>query len=1186
MRLRKLYIKGFKSFADETVINFDENVIGVVGPNGSGKSNIIDAMRWVLGEQKSKDLRLQKMTDVIFNGTKKRKSSGVAQVALTFDNTKNLLPTEYDTVTVARHLYRSGESEYRLNDVKCRLKDVQSLFIDTGIGSNSYAIIALGMVDDILADKENARRKMFEQAAGVSKFKQRKKETLNKLKLTEGDLNRVEDLLYELEGNLKSLEKQAKNTIKYNEVKENYRNSSLLFSKRKVLNLKTKLVNLDQKKLTETENFEKYNTASLSLEAELQSMKSNNIDKEKGLSELQKNLNELINEQRNKEYQKDLLTEKISYNLKRLTEIEEEKSGKLASIDNFGTSLKSLNDDKIGIKQELDVIQEKLSVAKLEHEEIQQNFNEMKSSFDAFTLKRIKANEELQSKETQKAVMQEQILSLNQERQNTEIRINSILTQLEEKETAIQQLSQDQQNRIDQLQKLEETKQELETKKRGVELEIEKQVHDAAKVRRQADAKQNEIDLLREMIQSLEGYPESIKYLRNSWDAHAPLLSDIIEPDDSVKLVLEQYLDPYLNYYVCDTLSDAIQGIGLLSEAQKGKANFFILDQIQSSSTRSESSHASLSPAKQFVRTESKYQNLVDQLLGNAFIYDGQLDQLNGLSNSNQDILSKKGTFIKTKQSISGGSIGLFEGNKLGRQKKLEALEAYVTELNATIAEKEKTIEELQKELAGLHVDTINQQIEGLKTEHTNNNENLVKLQTELDISKSQNKEWLDVINKAKNSITEKTAHLSSIDIDLVNIKNELLSDDSEDKVSDKSLDQLAQRLAESTQLVNEINIQFLKKEGESKNIQLELDYNQQQESQIKESLSHNETIKEQLTTENEESQTKVSELKQLLLSSYEDKKALETRLTSAEQSYFEVRGTINKKEDELKSLHRKISECQSVINGIKDKQTSYDFSIAAVYERVDLEFGISKDVIDQHEIDEEDERTVTEIEIQMNRLKSRFHGFGEVNPLALEAFEEMKERYDNISSQREDILNSKGSLLETIEEIELKATDQFMDAFNRIKVNFKEVFRSLFSEDDDCDLVLLEGDSPLNANIEIIAKPKGKKPKSLSQLSGGEKTLTATALLFALYLLKPAPFCIFDEVDAPLDDTNVQKFNKIIKKFSERSQFIVVTHNKLTMAEVDVLYGVYMQEQGVSGLSTVDFRNYKYEPIVTTSDN
>jgi len=1184
MRLRKLYIKGFKSFADETVINFDENVIGVVGPNGSGKSNIIDAVRWVLGEQRSRDLRLEKMTDVIFNGTKKRKSSGVAQVSLTFDNTKNILPTEFDTVTVSRLLYRSGDSEYRLNDVTCRLKDIQSLFIDTGIGSNSYAIIALGMVDDILADKDNARRKMFEQAAGVSKFKKRKKETLAKLKLTETDLNRVEDLLYELEQNLKSLEKQARKTQRYNEVKQSYRDSSIIYSKRKVIDLREKLKNLEEKRIKETDNFEKYNTASLSLEAELQLMKSNNIDKEKGLSELQKDLNDLINEQRNQEYQKDLLSEKINYNVKRIVEIEEEKSSKLTSIENFGTSLLSLNQDKSTITTELSEISERLAQAKLENDKIQTTFNEMKSSFDAFTLKRIKANEQLQAKETQKAVIQEQILALNGERQNTEQRINNILEQLQSRESEIDAINQSQNNRKDQLQEFEESKQKIEQKRTELAKEIELETESTAKLKRRFDAKQNEIDLLQQMIESLEGYPESIKFLKNEWNDKAPLLSDILEPDDDLRLVLEQYLDPYLNYYVCDSLNDAVNGISLLTNSQKGKANFFILDQINAE-VLNPARHDKLSPAKEYVRTDLKYQRLVDQLLGNAYVFDGDLSQLNGLSNSSIDILSKNGSFIKTKQSVSGGSIGLFEGNKLGRQKKLEDLQAHLTDLTQKLKVKEENLQSLEQQLAGLHIDTINQQIENLKAEQSISNEQLVKLQTELDISKGQNAEWLDVINKAKSSIIEKTSILSHIDIDLVSIKNELMEDSGEDQVSDKSLDLLAQKLSEATEKVNALNIEYLKKEGEGNSIQLELDYNQQQETQIRDSVTHNDTIKEQLTKENTDNQTKVAELKTILLESYEGKKALESKLTSAEQNYFEVRGEINKKEDELKSLNRKISDCQSIVNGIKDKQTSFDFSISGIYERIDLEFGISKDFVDEFVLDEGDQRTVTEIELQTNKLKSRYHGFGEVNPLALEAFEEMKERYDNISSQRQDILSSKESLLETIEEIELKATDQYMDAFNRVKVNFKEVFRSLFSEDDDCDLVLLEGDSPLDANIEIIAKPKGKKPKSLSQLSGGEKTLTATALLFALYLLKPAPFCIFDEVDAPLDDTNVQKFNKIVKKFSERSQFIIVTHNKLTMAEVDVLYGVYMQEQGVSGLSPVDFRNYKYEPVVTVSE-
>jgi chromosome segregation protein len=1183
MRLRKLYIKGFKSFADETIINFDERVIGVVGPNGSGKSNIIDAIRWVLGEQKSKDLRLNKMTDVIFNGTKKRKSSGVAQVALTFDNTKNLLPTDYDTVTVSRLLYRSGESEYRLNDVTCRLKDIQSLFIDTGIGSNSYAIIALGMVDDILADKENARRKMFEQAAGVSKFKKRKKETLNKLKLTEADLNRVEDLLYELEQNLKSLEKQAKKTLRYNEVKQSYRDLSVIYSRRKVLDVQEKFKKLDAKRIVETDNFEKYNTQSLALEAEIQSTKANNIDKEKNLSSLQKELNELINEQRNQEYQKDLLVEKINYNLKRITEIENEKSGKLSSVENFGTSLSSLQKDKSVIVSELEEISVRLDQAKHENEQIQANFNEMKSSFDAFTLKRIKANEELQSKETQKAVVNEQLLSLTNEKQHTEQRINAVLTQLNLKETGINQLEEKSAHIHEQIIAQEDEKAKQSAQKQQLNTRLQEVDAEVGALRRKLDARQNEVDLLEQMIQNLEGYPESIKFLHDEWQTQAPLLSDVLKVDNSVRLALEQYLDSYLNYYVCDTMDQAINAISLLKRSEKGKANFFILDHLEQATIQQATSQH-LTPASNFVQSEYKYQKLISKLLGNAFIYDGQLNQLNGLTRSEHDILAINGTFVKTKQSISGGSVGLFEGNKLGRQQKLESLKETIIELNATISRKENVRNDIEKQLSALDEQKQFQLIENLKVEQSQINEELVKLKTELDFSREQNSEWLGFIESAAKSIVEKQSFLQTIETELTQIREELTSDTGDNEISDKSLDMLAQKLAESTEKVNAVNIEYLKKQSQENSVQLELDYNQQQEVQIRESIQQNDQIKANLTKENEENQAKAKLLENKLLAGYEHKKSFEEQLTNAEQSYFKVRGEINEKEDALKALHRKIAECQSVVNGIKDKQTSFEFTISGIYERVDLEFGMTKEFIDSFELDEDDERSLGEIELQVNKLKSRYHNFGEVNPLALEAYEEMKERYDSISSQREDIVTSKASLLETIEEIELKATDQYMDAFNRVKVNFKEVFRSLFSEDDDCDLVLLEGASPLEANIEIVAKPKGKKPKSLSQLSGGEKTLTATALLFALYLLKPAPFCIFDEVDAPLDDTNVQKFNKIIKKFSGESQFIIVTHNKLTMAEVDVLYGVYMAEQGVSGLSPVDFRDYKYDPIVSAN--
>ncbi|MEM1121742.1 MAG: AAA family ATPase, partial [Bacteroidota bacterium] len=310
MRLRTLEIKGFKSFADQTQIHFNEDVIGVVGPNGSGKSNIVDAIRWVLGEQKSKELRLDKMTSVIFNGTKKRKASGAASVSLTFENTKNLLPTEYNMVTVTRMLYRSGESEYRLNNVPCRLKDVTSLFLDTGIGSNSYAIIALNMVDDLLSDKENARRRMFEQAAGISKYKKRKRETLNKLKNTEADLERIEDLLFEIEGNLKSLEKQAKRAERYYAIKKDYKELALDLAVFQVAEYKEDYKSIESRLTNEMDGFRQLEINNRQLESKIEEEKRKNLDYEKNLSESQKALNTLVGGIREMENEKRILEQR------------------------------------------------------------------------------------------------------------------------------------------------------------------------------------------------------------------------------------------------------------------------------------------------------------------------------------------------------------------------------------------------------------------------------------------------------------------------------------------------------------------------------------------------------------------------------------------------------------------------------------------------------------------------------------------------------------------------------------------------------------------------------------------------------------------------------------------------------------------------------------------------------------
>ncbi|HQU58248.1 MAG TPA: AAA family ATPase, partial [Saprospiraceae bacterium] len=395
---------------------------------------------------------------------------------------------------------------------------------------------------------------------------------------------------------------------------------------------------------------------------------------------------------------------------------------------------------------------------------------------------------------------------------------------------------------------------------------------------------------------------------------------------------------------------------------------------------------------------------------------------------------------------------------------------------------------------------------------------------------------------------------------------------------------QVAEEMSNASSAFNEKNIQFIRQQNKVSALQRELGF---REKQLED--AHRLVVSDQkaLASSAEEIQTLqglADELEGQLQQAYLERKQKESLLTEAEQSYFQSRGGLNELEDKLRKSLKQRQDAQVLVNNLKDKVNDIKFEISSVAQRLRIEFNVDiNDIINQ---EVQNELPQEELELQVERLRGRLENYGEINPMAVEAYDEMKERFDNITQQRDDILQAKADLEETIKQIEETATTQFLDAFEKARLYFIDVFRSLFTEDDTCDLILLDPENPLESKIEIVAKPKGKRPQTISQLSGGEKTLTATALLFALYLLKPAPFCIFDEVDAPLDDANIEKFNRIIKKFSKDSQFIIVTHNKLTMAAVDTIYGVYMAEQGVSGVSPVDFRDYEHSTTFEVAEN
>jgi chromosome segregation protein len=1177
MRLVSLEVKGFKSFADKQVVNFEGNVLGIVGPNGCGKSNIVDAIRWVLGEQKSKELRSDKMENIIFNGTKNRKQSNLAEVSLTFENNKGILPTEYNMVTIKRILYRDGESEYRLNDVKCRLKDIATLLSDTGIGSDSYAIIALGMVDDLLNDKENARRKLFEQAAGISKFKLRKRETLQKLESAQQDLARVEDLVYEIEQNLKVLEKQAKRAKRFFEMKEEYKELSVDLTVIRLSGLKKDYKHLE-KLIGEAEaTMLELDALQNKLEAALQHEKSQNIEVEILLTEKQKELNAVVGRIRGLENDKKMLAQKqlfvqengnelgqrISLAENKVKELKNDEYKLEDSVKLEETILKNLNRDLEDLKDIVDEIRD-------EHKMLQ-------SDLDANTKKSQAQQDELFE-------VEKQIAFLNSRAEMLRNDVNSTEANLAKRNDEYENLLEQKKNADERQSKQEILLQELENEelKRSKALEaaehLQVQYRDEnVKNNRQLDQKRNEFKLLKSMVDNLEGFPESIKYLSkdSNWKVKAPLLSDLIYVKESYRSAVENFLEPFLNYYVVETLAQAIEAIEMLDSNNKGKANFFIMNELESKELHSPFVEQA-TPALSVIEISDNYRMLINHLLHNVFISElGNAETLKHLlSKTNPDLvlLSKTGSFIKRPNALFGGSVGLFEGKRIGRKKNLEVLEVEIKQL-------EEHALQVQR-----HLDKVNQEINQLKQSNKSPEIRQAKdlldrilrdsfgLKNQLDNHVTFQAEAQIKIDSANAEVETIYGQLDKLDLEAQNIQTLLTSTKNDISQKDYSFKHIAERLTLSNSHYNQKNIEFIRQQNKISGITRELGYVKQQAEQTLSQLTNDTNQLQKSDSELKNSVVELRNLSEDLVKDYENRKIAEKNLQTSEQNFQEARKHIVKIEEELRQANRKKQDHIQYSSTQQQKFSEIKLEINTINERIQVEFNLSvNDLINREPNPELDKKELTE---RVETMRQRIYSYGEINPMALEAYEEMKERYDFIQQQREDLTNARNSLQETIAEIESKATELFTNAFEQVRANFQIVFRSLFTEDDSCDLILSDPENPLDSHINIIAKPKGKRPLTINQLSGGEKTLTATALLFSLYLLKPAPFCIFDEVDAPLDDANIAKFNNIIKKFSNNSQFIIVTHNKSTMASVELIYGVTMDQPGISKVVPVDFRS------------
>lgn len=1172
MQLARLEIKGFKSFADKVIINFDEGITGIVGPNGCGKSNIVDAIRWVLGEQKTSALRSEKMENVIFNGTSGRSPLQMAEVSLTINNTKNILPTEYSQVTITRRLYRSGESEYLLNGVLCRLKDITNLFMDTGVASNSYAIIELGMVDDLLNDKDNSRRMLFEEAAGISKFKKRKKETLKKLEDTDADLERVEDLLFEIEKNMKSLEKQARQTEQYYKIKDEYKQKSIDLA-RVVLNRQNIQAAEIQKRIQEENDRKTAQAATVAeLEARIEAAKAELVIKEKNLASRQREINEFVNQIRQYESDKQIKNERLRYLNDRVQNLRDQIEQDKQSNERARFAIQSLENDCVQARLQLADSEHRLQQLRQEYEELRRHSGTLQGQADLErqTLKQ-KQDESYQLNKAVE-IREIQIASFRQELERTASDSTQQSASLAEFEKKLLELQQEIEKRNAELSRLRQEENATLEQISSLEKTIEVIREEMTAISRKLDSKQNEYNLTKSLVDNLEGFPEAIKFLRKKITKNAPLLSDVLTCPEDYRVAIENYLEPYLNYYIVEHEAEAFEAINILSDASKGKAHFFILDAFEKFEPTPTRIYDNAYPATQVIEFDPKYRKLMSFILDKVYIYEGDIKNLP--TDDENTFITKSGKLTKRKFSISGGSVGLFEGKRIGRAKNLEKLDKEIKELTAKLDSVRQSLLQRQADLEKLRNNTLRQQVEEAQAALRQVNEEYVSIRTK----REQFAEMLSHADLRREDIMEKIEGLLH-ELDELRPKAQQLLHEAAEQENKLALvlNELAQQneqLAQKSTALNEQNILFHQLDNRVKSLEQEIRFKEEAIRQSAQRIEANQAELKQNEEEIRQITLNAQTQDEDLIRMYAQKDEMEKALNETERDYYESRGNVDQLEKELRETEHSRHHADNLLLELQNRLNESKLQLNSVKERLAVEFNIDMDALTSEELTDEllnaDEDKLRE---EVNRIRQKLDNMGPINPMAMEAYNEIKERNDFILAQKEDLVKAKESLMNTISEIETVASQTFMDAFNKVREHFKRVFRSLFNEEDDCDIRLVDPDNPLESEIDIIAKPKGKRPLTINQLSGGEKTLTATALLFSMYLLKPAPFCIFDEVDAPLDDANIDKFNNIIRTFSKDSQFVIVTHNKRTMTAVDVIYGITMVEKGVSKVVPVDLR-------------
>ena len=1186
MYLKRLELQGFKSFADKTVLEFKPGITAVIGPNGSGKSNISDSIRWVLGEQSMKSLRGAKSEDIIFAGTQNRKSLGFAEASIVIDNSDGQLPVEYSEVTVTRKIYRSGETGYYINKVPCRLKDILELFMDTGIGKDGYSIIGQGKIDEILSNKSEDRRHIFEEAAGIVKYRARKTESEKKLEQTKLNLLRINDILTEIESGLDPLRIQSEKAKRFLELHEDLKDIEVgLFIyniesyKEKLNQIVEDLKIIEEQKNSEDEKLSKMQNEKISLKnlidnltAEIEKCQNIGFESTNKIEKINSEIgisNEKISH--NKENSERLISE-IDESKQRIEDLQEEKDNKTKKKDSLFVNKEKFEKELEEKQQELNKLTSKMSSQELEIEEKKQ---------------KIEKNTDLKyEKNIQLSTMDANFENLEKRQKSLKSEMAEVISDLDRARDEKQNISKDFSKIENEKNRLSKEIEENANKKIEIENKIKEYNDEIDEISYQLRIKESRQKFLIETEKEKEGYAKAVKSLLTECDKNADLnegvhgiIANLISVDKEYETAIEMALGGMLQNIVTDDEDVAKKLVRHLRANNLGRASFLPISSIKPSRIEKIKGKfpGVIGIAAELVKFNKKYENIVYNLLGRTVIVDN-MDTGVALAKENKysfRIVTVKGDIINSSGAITGGSISQKTVNILGRGREIDSLTEEIKSLTSKIQKVkdnkqkyEESISEFveQSKVLDQNMLEFNIVYATEKQKLVSIEESVLRLESSLQKLRLEESKILTQKDEIKNEKVKIDEELSGLEIEINELSNVIKEFAEKNSENQKYIDDLnfditnlkisVSSFDESGSSIDEI-IERIDKDIENYNNAITL-----KNKQI-----------EELKVEDKQLNESIENLKKQILE-------IQSSVSTSADKIEKLKSERAQKSKESEQIEISITEQFNLLEDIKGNLVKIDVKKTKIEQDIEL---VVNNLWEEYELtpntatDYKKVENVQNTQKEVNNIRSEIKDLGSINVDSIEEYKKTKERYDFMCEQRLDLENTIAKLRKMITEITDTMKKQFVEKFKLINKNFNEVFTELFGG-GKAELILEDEENVLECGIDIKAQPTGKKLQNMMLLSGGEKAFTAIALLFAILKINPAPFCILDEIEAALDDVNVYRYAEYLKKFCSETQFLVITHRKGTMEVADTVYGVTMEENGISKLLSMKLAESKVE--------